>query len=144
MTALLRALELTRRFGGLVAVDRVSLELQRGAVHAIIGTNGAGKSTLINLLAGELAASSGSVELRGHDITRWPQPQRARAGIGRSYQRTTLFPRFSVLENCRLAAQAQQQRPWALWEAPRCCCSTNRSPAWAPKRPTACCCCSVN
>jgi branched-chain amino acid transport system ATP-binding protein len=121
MTALLRANALTRRFGGLVAVDRVSLELQRGAVHAIIGTNGAGKSTLINLLAGELPASGGTVELRGHDITRWPQPQRARAGIGRSYQRTTLFPRFSVLENCRLAAQAQQQRPWALWEAASTC-----------------------
>ena len=121
MTALLRASELTRRFGGLVAVDRVSLELQRGTVHAIIGTNGAGKSTLINLLAGELPPSSGTVALRGHDITRWPQPQRARAGIGRSYQRTTLFPRFSVLENCRLAAQAHHQRPWALWEpADRC------------------------
>jgi len=117
MTALLRASELTRRFGGLVAVDRVSLELQRGTVHAIIGTNGAGKSTLINLLAGEVSPSAGKVELRGHDITHWLQPQRARAGIGRSYQRTTLFPRFSVLENCRLAAQAHHQRPWALWEA---------------------------
>jgi branched-chain amino acid transport system ATP-binding protein len=121
MTAVLRAHALTRRFGGLLAVDRVSLELQRGTVHAIIGTNGAGKSTLINLLAGELPASGGTVELRGLDITRWSQPQRARAGIGRSYQRTTLFPRFSVLENCRLAAQARQQRPWALWEAASQC-----------------------
>ncbi|HEY6355878.1 MAG TPA: ATP-binding cassette domain-containing protein, partial [Burkholderiaceae bacterium] len=108
----LRARELTRRFGGLVAVDRVSLELHRGSVHAVIGTNGAGKSTLINVLAGELAASSGVVELHGHDVTRWPQPKRARAGIGRSYQRTTLFMQFSVLENCRLAAQAHQQKPW--------------------------------
>src|SRR5262245_42953741 len=102
---LLRARALTRRFGGLVAVDRVSLDLQRGNVHAVIGTNGAGKSTLVNVLAGELPASAGSVELRGHDITRWPQPKRARAGIGRSYQRTTLFTQFTVLENCRLAAQ---------------------------------------
>ena len=77
---LLRASQLTRRFGGLVAVDGVSLELQRGTVHAVIGTNGAGKSTLINILSGELAASSGRVELRGTDITRWSQPRRARAG----------------------------------------------------------------
>jgi len=111
----LRARELTRRFGGLVAVDRVSLDLHRGSVHAVIGTNGAGKSTLINLLAGELPASSGSVQLRGHDVTRWPQPRRARAGIGRSYQRTTLFTQFSVLENCRLSAQAHHQKPWQVW-----------------------------
>jgi branched-chain amino acid transport system ATP-binding protein len=118
---LLRARDLSRRFGGLVAVDRVSLELTRGTVHAVIGTNGAGKSTLINVLSGELPASSGSVELRGHDVTRWSQPLRARAGIGRSYQRTTIFANFSVLENCRLAAQARHQRPWAWWiDAARC------------------------
>ncbi|MBE7417611.1 MAG: ABC transporter ATP-binding protein [Ideonella sp.] len=112
---LLRAREISRRFGGLVAVDRVSLELTRGSVHAVIGTNGAGKSTLINVLSGELPASSGSVELVGTDVTRWSQPRRARAGLGRSYQRTTIFAGFSVLENCRLAAQAQHQRPWAIW-----------------------------
>jgi len=117
----LRARDLTRRFGGLVAVDRVSLDLHRGAVHAVIGTNGAGKSTLINVLAGELAASSGTVKLRGTDVTRWPQPRRARAGIGRSYQRTTLFMQFSVLENCRLAAQAHHQKPWSLWTAAAAC-----------------------
>ena len=117
----LRARELTRRFGGLVAVDRVSLELHRGSVHAVIGTNGAGKSTLINVLAGELPASSGSVQLRGHDVTRWPQPRRARAGIGRSYQRTTLFTQFSVLENCRLSAQAHHQKPWQVWRPAATC-----------------------
>jgi len=117
----LRSRELTRRFGGLVAVDRVSLELARGEVHAVIGTNGAGKSTLINVLSGELPASSGTVELRGTDITRWPQPKRARAGVGRSYQRTTVFPRFTVLENCRLAAQAHHQQPWALLSSASTC-----------------------
>ena len=61
----LRSRDLTRRFGGLVAVDRVSIELARGQVHAVIGTNGAGKSTLINVLSGELPASAGTVELRG-------------------------------------------------------------------------------
>jgi branched-chain amino acid transport system ATP-binding protein len=113
---LLRGAELSRRWGGLVAVNQVSLELTRGSVHAVIGTNGAGKSTLINLLSGELAPSAGRVELLGHDITRWPQPRRARAGLGRSYQRNTIYPSFSVLENCRLAAQARGQRPWAWWQ----------------------------
>jgi len=117
----LRSRELTRRFGGLVAVDRVSIELARGQVHAVIGTNGAGKSTLINVLSGELPATSGTVALRGADITRWPQPKRSRAGIGRSYQRSTVFPHFTVLENCRLAAQAHHQQPWALWSSASTC-----------------------
>jgi branched-chain amino acid transport system ATP-binding protein len=118
---LLRAHAVTRRFGGLTAVDRVSLDLARGEVHALIGTNGAGKSTLVNVLAGELAASSGRVEMLGRDVTRWTQPRRSRAGLGRSYQRTTIFPRFTVLENCRLAAQARHPRPLALWDsASRC------------------------
>ncbi|CAB3733915.1 Lipopolysaccharide export system ATP-binding protein LptB [Achromobacter animicus] len=109
---LLAATAVTRRFGGLTAVNGVSLQLQRGQVHAVIGTNGAGKSTLINILSGELAASSGQVTLAGRDITAWPQPERARAGLGRSYQRSTIFPELSVFENCRLAAQASRQRFW--------------------------------
>jgi len=118
---LLRATQLTRRFGGLTAVNNVSLELHVGEVHAVIGTNGAGKSTLINLLSGELAASSGRIELDGRDITRMPQPRRARAGVGRSYQRTTVFPEFSALENARLCAQAGRARPWALWQSAQAC-----------------------
>ena len=114
---LMRGRELTRRFGGLVAVDRVSIDLVLGTVHAVIGTNGAGKSTLINLLSGELRPTGGSVELLGANVSGWPQPKRARHGLGRSYQRTTIFPEFSVLENCRLAAQARDQRPWAWWES---------------------------
>ena len=86
---------------------RVSLALQRGELHAVIGTNGAGKSTLINMLSGELPATSGRIELAGADITAWSQPRRARAGIGRSYQRTTIFPTLSVFENARLCAQAR-------------------------------------
>src|ERR1043165_5230113 len=119
--ALLRAVQLTRRFGGLTAVNGVSIDLHVGEVHAVIGTNGAGKSTLINLLSGELAASSGRIELEGRDITRMPQPQRARAGIGRSYQRTTVFPEFSALENARLCAQAARPRPWTLWQSAQRC-----------------------
>ena len=118
---LLVADRLTRRFGGLTAVDAVSLGFSVGEVHAVIGTNGAGKSTLVHMLSGELPASDGRIRFENRDVTRWSQPQRARAGIGRSYQRTTLFPEFDVLENCRLAAQAMHPRPWALWEtAARC------------------------
>lgn len=112
---LLRGKNLTRRWGGLVAVNNVSLDLERGSVHAVIGTNGAGKSTLINLLSGEFPPSSGEVELLGEDVSQWPQPRRARAGLGRSYQRNTIYPSFTVLENCRLSAQAQHQQAWAFW-----------------------------
>jgi branched-chain amino acid transport system ATP-binding protein len=118
---LLRGRDITRRWGGLVAVNKVSIELERGSVHAVIGTNGAGKSTLINILSGEIPPSEGQMELLGQDVTRWSQPRRARAGLGRSYQRNTIFPSFSVLENCRLAAQARAPRPWLWWQdASRC------------------------
>jgi branched-chain amino acid transport system ATP-binding protein len=112
---LLRGKNLTRCWGGLIAVNNVSLDLSRGSVHAVIGTNGAGKSTLINLLSGEFPPSSGEVELLGQDISQWPQPRRARAGLGRSYQRNTIYPSFTVLENCRLSAQAQHQQAWKFW-----------------------------
>jgi branched-chain amino acid transport system ATP-binding protein len=118
---LLRCHDITRRWGGLVAVNQVSLDLQRGQVHAVIGTNGAGKSTLINILSGEIPPSAGTVELLGQDVTAWTQPRRAQAGRGRSYPRTTVYPSFTVLENCRLAAQARTPKPWHWWQdASRC------------------------
>jgi branched-chain amino acid transport system ATP-binding protein len=118
---LLRGRGITRRWGGLVAVNEVSLDLQRGELHAVIGTNGAGKSTLINILSGEIPPSSGTVELLGQDVTAWSQPRRSQAGLGRSYQRTTIYPSFTVLENCRLAAQARTPKPWHWWQdASRC------------------------
>ena len=120
-TALLSCEGLTRRFGGLTAVGNVSLGFALGEVHAVIGTNGAGKSTLINMLSGEMPASEGRITLDGQDITAWPQPKRARAGVGRSYQRTTIFPEFTVFENCRLSAQAAHARPWAFWESAAGC-----------------------
>jgi branched-chain amino acid transport system ATP-binding protein len=113
---LLEAVRLGRRFRGLAAVDDVTLDVCVGEIHAVIGTNGAGKSTLVNMLSGELAPSAGSVRFAGEDVTRWPQPRRARAGIGRSYQRTTIFGEFSVLENCRLAAQASAPHAWRVWQ----------------------------
>jgi branched-chain amino acid transport system ATP-binding protein len=118
---LLRGLEITRRWGGLLALNKVSLALARRSVHAAIGPNGAGKSTLINILSGEIEASSGRIELLGQDVTSWSQPRRARAGLGRSYQRNTIYPSFSVFENCRLAAQMRAPKPWAFWQNAQQC-----------------------
>ncbi len=105
MTALLVADGLVRRFGGLAAVGGVSLALERGCLHAVIGPNGAGKSTLVNLLSGELAPSAGSIHIAGHDAAGWPAWRFARAGVGRSFQRTNVLHDMTVRENVRLAAQ---------------------------------------
>jgi branched-chain amino acid transport system ATP-binding protein len=111
--AVLATRGLTRRFGGLVAVGDVSLALNRGELHAVIGPNGAGKTTLVSLLAGELRPSAGHILLDGADISNVPSHKRTRLGIGRSFQRTNIFPTLSALENVRLAAQAvAQSRRW--------------------------------
>jgi branched-chain amino acid transport system ATP-binding protein len=106
MSAVLEADGLSRRFGGVLAVVDVSLALRVGELHAVIGPNGAGKSTLVNLLAGELPPTGGRIRLNGADITGLGSARRARAGIGRTFQRTNLMPDMTVLENARLAAQA--------------------------------------
>ncbi len=125
MSRYLSVSNLTRRFGGLVAVNDVSLDLDIGEVHAVIGTNGAGKSTLINMLSGEIAPSQGSITLVGKDVSRISQARRAREGIGRSYQRTTIFPEFTVRENARLCAQAAFAKPWMLWQSAKNCEASN-------------------
>lgn len=114
--ALLVAEKLTRRFGGLTANSNVNLTLERGTLHALLGPNGAGKSTCINMLSGDLPPSEGRILLGGKDITGLSNHQRSRVGIGRSYQRTNIFPKFSVLENCRLAAQSRRQQPWRVFK----------------------------
>ena len=101
---------LTRHFGGLAAVSDVSIALEPGKLRAVIGPNGAGKTTLINVLAGDLDASSGSVTYAGEDITRESSDRRSRRGIGRSYQKTNIFGAFTAFENCRLAAQSRAPR----------------------------------
>ena len=106
--ALLVASHLTKRFGGLAAVNDVSLELHQGQIHAVIGPNGAGKSTLTNLLSGDLPSTSGRIVLAGRDVTGWPPEKISRAGLGRSYQKTNIFQQFTVCENVRLAAQSRQ------------------------------------
>ena len=108
--ALLSARQLTRRFGGLAAVNDVTLDLWRARIHAVIGPNGAGKSTLTNLLSGDLVPTTGSVTLAGRDVTGWSPERISRAGLGRSYQKTNIFLPFTVWENIRLAASRSQ--PW--------------------------------
>src|ERR1700745_2791713 len=89
------------RFGGHIAVDAVSCSFRPGELTAIVGPNGAGKTTYFNLISGQLAATAGHVLLDGHDITRLAAPARTRAGIGRAFQLTNLFPGLSVIENVR-------------------------------------------
>lgn len=111
---LLAADGLTRRFGGLAANRDVSLSLVRGEVHALLGPNGAGKSTCINLLSGDLPVTSGRILLRGADVTPLPNHRRSLLGLGRSYQRTNIFARFTAFENCRLAAQSRDPQAWRI------------------------------
>ena len=105
--ALLETSGLTRRFGALAAVDGVSLGFLRGEVHAVIGPNGAGKSTFLNLLSGELRATSGTVRLKGADVTRAPPDRISRLGVGRSYQTANVFGELTCAECLWLAAQSR-------------------------------------
>ncbi|MBK6552531.1 MAG: ABC transporter ATP-binding protein [Rhodocyclaceae bacterium] len=115
---LLEARGLTRHFGGLAANSNVSMTLRRGEIHALLGPNGAGKSTFINMLSGDLPPSSGTILLKGDDVTALSAHRRSRIGIGRSFQRTNIFPTFSVQENCVLAAQSRQQQPGRIFRPP--------------------------
>src|SRR5258708_11375792 len=109
MTITLETRHLRKEFGGLVAVGDVNLSVTRGHIHSIIGPNGAGKTTLFNLITGKYRPTSGEVLFNAHDISHTPVYQRAHLGIGRSYQITNIFPTLTVLENVRLAAQAQSR-----------------------------------
>ncbi|HSB25518.1 MAG TPA: ABC transporter ATP-binding protein [Burkholderiaceae bacterium] len=104
---MLETVDLTIRFGGHVAVDRVSCRFEPGTLTSIVGPNGAGKTTYFNLVSGQLPASEGRVLLDGEDITALPAPLRTRRGLGRAFQLTQLFPNLTVLENVRLAVQAR-------------------------------------
>lgn len=103
---ILEANGLSKVFGGLVAVDNVSIKIKKRTMHAIIGPNGAGKTTLFNLLSGVMPPTSGQVYYKGQEITHISPQKRAHLGIGRSYQITNIFSNLTVLENIRLAAQA--------------------------------------
>ena len=120
--SLLATDNLTIRFGGHVAVNAVTCAFRPGTLTAIVGPNGAGKTTFFNLISGQLKATAGRVTLDGRDISGLPASQRTRAGLGRAFQLTNLFPRLSVLENVRLAVQAAHDGDhrrglnlWSIW-----------------------------
>jgi len=98
---------LSKYFGALAAVDDVGLTFNTGRIHAIIGPNGAGKTTLINLLSGEIKPSKGTVRFKGRDITGAPPNRVSQLGVGRSYQKTNIFPSFTCEQNCWLAGQSR-------------------------------------
>ena len=95
--------DLTIRFGGHVAVNAVTCSFEPGTLTAIVGPNGAGKTTYFNLISGQLKASGGTVKLGGRDLSGLSPSARTKAGLGRAFQLTNLFPNLSVLENVRLA-----------------------------------------
>ena len=103
---ILKATGLDRSFGGIHAVNNVSLEIPQGTLHAIIGPNGSGKTTLFNMITGHTRPSSGRVGFADEDITGMPFSKVARKGLAKSYQITTIFPLLTVFENVRIAAQA--------------------------------------
>jgi branched-chain amino acid transport system ATP-binding protein len=113
--AMLETRGLAKRFGGNAAVYGIDLAVRTGTLHAIIGPNGAGKTTLFNLLSGELRPTAGSVMFAGRDVTRLDMTARSHLGMGRSFQRTNVFPKLTVFENVRLAAQARTRGSFAAW-----------------------------
>ena len=115
MKPLLDVRALTKHFGGVVANDRIDLQVHAGEVHALIGPNGAGKTTLVSQLAGQLASDSGSIAFDGVDITASGAHQRARRGLVRSFQITRLFKSFCVLDNVALAIQATSGSSLSAW-----------------------------
>ena len=117
--ALLEIEGLTKRFGGVIASDAISLGVPKGELHAIIGPNGAGKTTLIGQLAGEIAPDAGHIRFEGHDVTALPTYRRSQLGLARSFQITSLFLDFTALDNVALAVQAHAGHSFHFWRAAR-------------------------
>jgi ABC-type branched-subunit amino acid transport system ATPase component len=115
----LHVVELRRHFGGVRALDGVSLDVAPGEFHAIIGPNGAGKSTFFNTVTGLLRAHGGRVVFEGHDVTGRPPHALVREGISRTFQITSVFPDLTVLENLQVALLAHRRRTWAAWRPAR-------------------------
>jgi len=110
---------LTKSFGALRACDGIDFDVRDGETHAVIGPNGAGKTTFISQLAGNLQPDSGTVRFAGADITTLPAPRRARLGLARSFQITSVYPEFSALENVALAVQAHSGHSFRFWRSAR-------------------------
>ena len=110
---------LRKTFGGIVATDGVDLEVRGGEIHAVIGPNGAGKTTLIALISGALQPDSGVIRFAGREITDLPTYERARLGLARSFQITSIFHDMSVVDNVALAVQAQDGHSYRFWRPAR-------------------------
>jgi len=113
---ILETKSLRKEFGGLVAVDDVSLKVRKLSLHAIIGPNGAGKTTFFNLLSRNLDPTQGQIFYKGQNITHQPVHRTIHSGIGRSFQITNIFPNLSVLENIRLSSQALGSDNFKFWQ----------------------------
>lgn len=114
---ILETRDLTKQFRGFTAVDKVSISVQRGSIHALIGPNGAGKTTFFNLLTKFLPPTSGSIVYNGHDITREKPAQTARRGVIRSFQISAVFPHLTVMENVRVALQRKLGTSFHFWKS---------------------------
>ncbi len=114
---ILAARGLVKRYGGLVATSEVDIDVRPGEVHALLGPNGAGKTTLIGLLTGAIEPDAGSVAFAGRDVTRLPVHRRARLGMGRSFQITSVFADLTVLQNIALALQVHDGHSFRFWRA---------------------------
>jgi branched-chain amino acid transport system ATP-binding protein len=117
--SLLQVRGLTKQFGALRASDGIDFDVAEGETHAVIGPNGAGKTTFISQLAGNLRPDSGTVRFAGADITALPAPRRARLGLARSFQITSVYPNFSALQNVALAIQAHSGHSFRFWRDAR-------------------------
>jgi branched-chain amino acid transport system ATP-binding protein len=106
---------LTKTFGALRASDGIDLDVRAGETHAIIGPNGAGKTTFISQLAGDLRPDAGRIVFAGEDVTHLRAPRRARKGLARSFQITSIYPEFSALANVALAVQARAGHSFRCW-----------------------------
>lgn len=115
MTSALRTQDLVKRYGALLVTDQVSLDIEQGELHAVIGPNGAGKTTLINQLSGELTSDEGRIMFADVDVTASPVYDRARRGLLRSYQITSIFEDFTVLENATLSALGARGSAMRFW-----------------------------
>ncbi|KLN60400.1 branched-chain amino acid ABC transporter substrate-binding protein [Kiloniella spongiae] len=116
---ILEVISLTKCFGAIAASDGLTFSVKRGTIHGLIGPNGAGKSTAIAQLSGELQSDTGRVRFDGQDVTRWAVDKRARSGLQRSYQITSLLPEFTAEDNVAMAIQSQQGHSFRFWENAR-------------------------
>ena len=117
MPVVLETRALVKRFGGLTVTDGLDFSLEEGELHAVIGPNGAGKSTLVNLLSGELGPTSGRVFMDQDEVTHLNATQRAQLGLSRSYQISSLFKDFTVLQNVTMSLMAAYGGGWSFWRS---------------------------